>query len=1119
MKKRFFGIGVLGFVFLLFTCEKTKQDEKLFSLIPAESSGIEFSNDLKEDERFNIVEYLYFYNGGGVASGDINNDGLIDLYFSSNQKSNKLYLNKGNLKFEDITEKAGVAGVGNWKTGVTMADVNGDGFLDIYVCGVGGYKGFNSKNQLLINNGNSTFTDRTTEFGLDYYGRSTQAVFFDFDLDGDLDCYLLNHSVQRADSYINISHRMDSDSLNGDKFFRNELIKADGSQGSSSFTNITSESGIFSSRLGYGLGVGISDINLDGYPDIYVSNDFQENDYLYINNKNGTFRQVMEKSMAHTSRFSMGVDIADFNNDGRPDVFSTDMLPRDEAIIKTSAGEDGYEVYKYKLKYGYHYQVARNCLQVNRVITDSMLIFSDVALQSGVAATDWSWSPLMVDFDNDGLKDLFVTNGILRRPNDMDYINFISNQSIQDSLQTMEKKDMGILNKMPASKVSNFIFKNEGGLNFKDQTLAWGLRKISVSNGSSYADLDNDGDLDLITNNLNEKAYLYLNNSDTSSHYIKVTLHGERGNKFGLGSKVLIYAGQLSYYYEVSSSRGFCSSSDTRVNAGLGNVDSIDSLIIVWPGGVFEKIVNPNVNQNIVVKEIDASGNFNYESLRDGKQLLTSLPKSETPAFIHEEDDFNAFNNEGLIPHMLTTQGPPMVKGDINGDGQEDLFIGGGKDQSPALFIQTLSGWKKQSVPAFIKTLQCEDTAADFFDADGDDDLDLIVGSGGQNPETTAEGLRPRLFLNDGSGNFRLDTAAIPRMFLNSSCIKSCDFDGDGDIDIFMGASVIPFLYGMAPPSYLLINDGQGHFSNFENWLGKSKFGNPTVARPGMVKDAVWTDVNLDGRPDLVVVGEWMPITILIQRLNGQFENHTESFGMKQTNGWWNTIVAGDVDHDGDDDYVAGNLGWNSRLHATPDRPVSLFLGDFDSNGGSDHVITYFNDSLSYPFASRDELVKQIPSLKKKFLKYSDYRDVNLEDIITPKQKGNSAQMHVDVFASSFIRNDRTRLVRADLADEAQMAPVYAISIEDIDKDSIPDLILGGNLRATQPDFGPYDASIGLILLGDGKNSWKPMDAMRSGFVIRGEVRDIQIIDRKKAGKIILVSRNNQSILGYKITK
>lgn len=1101
---------------LLFWKCKQQTPSSLFSLIPQSKTGIDFNNKLVDDSLFNIIEYLYFYNGGGVACGDIDNDGLVDVYFSSNQQSNKLYLNKGNFQFQDITETSGAKGKGNWKTGVTMADVNGDGYLDIFVCGVGNYKGFSSQNQLLINNKNKTFTDKTEEYGLSFKGFSTQTVFFDYDLDGDLDCYLLNHSVHSASSYVAVSNRVKTDSLSGDQLFRNDLIDGGKKTGTSRFTNVTHSAGILSSRLGYGLGVAVADINLDGYPDIYVSNDFQENDYLYLNNKDGSFRQVLEKAFAHTSRFSMGNDIADFNNDLLPDVITTDMLPRDEAVIKTSAGEDAYELFKYKLKFGYHYQVARNCLQVNRFVSDSMVTFSDVAPFAGVEATDWSWSPLFVDLDNDGWKDLFISNGIVRRPNDMDYINFISNKAVQDSLNILDQSDLKILNAMPEGRISNFVFKNISGLKYEDVSANWGFNIPSFSNGSAFADLDNDGDFDLVINNINSNAFIYQNNS--SKHMVMIELKGNHPNAFGIGAKIVAYAGRENRLYEVAGSRGFCSSSDSRVIVGLGQATVLDSLLVIWPSGEFELRKKMNNGERLVFAQKEAKGVFDLRNLLPRKPLIEPLRESEIPLFSHQEDDYNAFNAEGLIPHMLTTQGPALATGDVNNDGLDDVFIGGAKNQVSSIFIQTASGgWQKQKCPDLEKDAPAEDVAAQFFDADGDGDLDLLVAGGGQNPDIRPEFLQPRLYRNQGKGNFARVIDAIPSIFLNASTVKSADYDGDGDVDVFIGASVMPFLYGMSPISYLLSNSGKGNFTVVQDWLGNSRFNNPTRVRPGMVKDAAWCDLNKDTRLDLILVGEWMPITVLIQTENHLFENQTDKWGLGSTSGWWNAIQASDFDQDGDEDFVVGNLGENSRLHVSETKPLKMFLGDFDSNGGSDHILVYYNGEKSYPFASRDQLVKQLPSLKKKFLKYSDYRNVVLEDIVSPQQKGNSATMVVNNLSSVYLKNENGKFLISALPAEAQLAPIYAFAIDDLDHDGNLDLLLAGNLYAVQPELGQYDSGIGLVLLGDGKGGWQSLEAQKSGFVVRGETRHICLMRNLKNEKVALIARNNQTVVGFKI--
>lgn len=1106
-----------GCTFICLVCCTNKEDEHLFTLLPSNKTNLTFINKISENKEFNILEYLYFYNGGGVACGDINNDGLVDIYFSSNQEPNRLYLNRGQFKFEDISKTSRTEGKGNWKTGITMADVNGDGYLDIFSCGVGNYKNFNSENQLLINNGDLTFSDKTNEVGLFFKGFSTQAVFFDYDLDGDLDCYLLNHSVHSASSYVSVSNRIKSDSLSGDIFYRNDLILQGKNTGVLKFTNVTDKVGILSSRLGYGLGVAVSDVNLDGYPDVYVSNDFQENDYLYLNKKNGTFNQVLEASVAHSSRFSMGNYIADVNNDLRPDVFTSDMLPQDEAVIKTSAGEDPYEVFKYKLSFGYHYQVARNCLQLNRFISDSSVVFTDIAQLAGVEATDWSWSPLLVDFDNDGLKDIFVSNGILRRPNDLDYINFISNQAIQDSLKTIEDSDLGVLDQMPAGKTSNFFFKNMSGIRFEDFSAKWSDNRTSFSNGSAFADLDNDGDFDIVVNNLNEAAFIYRNNTNEKSNRISIRLNGIGANKFGVGTKIISFSNGLAQLFEVLPTRGFCSSSDTKVIVGLGKRKLIDSLLVIWPDNTFQKKINIASGTSLLLSQQEHEGRFNFVRLMPKKKLLEAMPTDQVPQYRHQEDEFNAFNNEGLIPHMLTTQGPPLCNADINGDGLSDVFIGGGVNQAGAIFVQTTGGkWLQKKCLDFAFDAASEDVAAAFLDMDGDRDMDLAVAGGGQNPTLPPQQLMLRLYENDGKGNFKKVLENAPNLALNASTLKPCDYDQDGDVDIFLGANVIPFLYGMSPVSYLLSNDGKGRFSVVNNWLGSSQFDNPTQVRPGMVKDAVWSDINLDGRPDLILVGEWMPITILIQNANHQFENQTRQYGLELSSGLWNTISSIDFDKDGDMDFVAGNLGLNSRLTASVEKPLLMYLGDFDSNGGSDHILVYFNGDKSYPFASRDQLVKQLPGLKKKFLRYMDYRNVGLEDIVTPQQKGNSALMKVQTLSSVVLRNERTKLTMSALPLEAQLAPIYSIAVADINSDGNDDLCIGGNLNAVQPDIGRHDGSVGLVLLGDAKGNWDALDAQKSGMMISGEARHIEIFNDNYGRKTILVSRNNQAIIGFK---
>jgi hypothetical protein len=1098
----------------LFSCEP--EVKVLFQELPPDQTGITFSNDLKEEPAFNIIEYLYFYNGGGVAIGDINRDGLPDIYFSGNQVENKLYINKGNFEFEDITQKAGVAGIGNWKTGVSMVDINGDGWLDIYVCGVGGYKKFNSRNQLLVNNGDLTFTDRTDEFGMDFQGLSTQAAFLDYDRDGDLDCFLVNHSVHSTESYRKVSERNTADTLGGDRLLRNDFILEGKLTGHVKFTDVTSASGILSSQLGYGLGVAVSDLNLDGYPDLYVSNDFWENDYLYMNQRDGTFRQVLEKSMAHTSRFSMGSDIADINNDGLPDIITLDMLPRDESVIKTSAGEDPMEIYKFKQTYGFHRQVSRNCLQINQFVTDSSVFFSDGAFMYGVAATDWSWAPLFADFDNDRYRDLYISNGIMRRPNDMDYISYIADGNVQDSLEYMTQEDLRIIQSMPSGIVPDYFFRNTDSAFFEDVTLKWGMGRLALSNGAAYADLDNDGDLDLVVNHLNEPAGILQNHADKllKNNYIRLNLKGTSANSSAIGARVEVYHDEKKITYEHYTVRGFCSSVDPVITIGLGDWKSLDSIKIIWPMGNTQVIKSPEINIRIDVQEISGPPAPNVSEKIN--TWLSLLPMNQTPDFSHEENDYNAFNSESLIPHALTNEGPALATGDIDNDGDDDAFFGGARNQSAVIYKNENGTWRRTNIDLLNHDRGFEDVDAVFFDADQDKDMDLIVVSGGQE-NVSRDLLKPRLYLNDGRGNFATSPNAFNKLFLNASCVKPFDYDLDGDQDLFIGASVIPNLYGMSPSSYLLENNGRGVFSILPDWLGNSTFDNVTRVKPGMVKDAVWSDVNKDGMPDLILVGTWMPLTVLIQQPDHKFKNQTRQFGLMDTRGWWNTIMALDIDHDGDDDFVAGNLGLNSRVTATRQRPLSLYLGDFDSNGSSDHILVYYNGGEAYPFVTRDQLVKQIPSMKKKFLHYRDYRNVNLQDIISPAQEGNSSILQADEFRSMIIINDQNKLRLKPLPSEVQLFPVYSILVDDFNQDGVNDLILAGNFIDVQPELGPYDAGYGIILKGNPDGTFLPVGRGESGLLINGSVRGIQKVIVAADSKTLLVARNNQPALAYRV--
>ncbi len=1068
-------------------------------------TGIDFSNNLTETEQFNIIEYLYFYNGAGVSIGDINNDGLPDVYLVSNQNSNRLFLNKGNWKFEDITDRAGVPGKGNWKTGTVMADVNGDGWLDIYTCGVGRYKSFKGSNQLYINNGDLTFSEKSTEYGLAFTGFSTQACFFDYDRDGDLDMYLLNHSVHSVESYGRASLRNQSDSLAGDRLFENLLIPS----GKPTFVDVTSKANIFSSKIGYGLGIGVADVNNDQWPDIYVSNDFHENDYLYINNGDKTFSEVIAEATGHTSRFSMGNDLADINNDLRTDIVTTDMFPRDEPIIKTSAGEDSYEIYQFKLKFGYHTQVARNSLQLNQGInTHGVPFFSDIAFPAGIAATDWSWSPLLVDFDGDGWKDLYVTNGIVRRPNDLDYANFISSDSIRKKMISGNVRVLPWLSLMPEGSVKNFFFQNRGDSTFHDASMWAGIVEKTCSTGMAVGDLDNDGDPDFIVNNLNGDVGVWENT--TENRFVRLQLNDPTSaNVHAVGASVHAYTRGKSQAQDVKSARGWCSSSDATLSFGVGRASAVDSAIIFWPDG------SRQVARSLTGKQVIRKNSSLHQPGEPPPTWFSALPMQV--AYRHRENDFNAISRESLIPRTFSADGPALAVGDVNGDLLDDFYVGGAKGQPGSIWIQQQTGGFTQHVIFHADSL-AEDVDAVFFHADGDAHLDLVVVSAGHEELQASERIKPRLYINNGNGQFSKKND-FPDIYLHASCVRPCDFDQDGDMDLFIGAGVMPLLYGMAPVSYLLVNDGSGHFASADGWLGQSVFDNLTRVRPGMVRDARWVDVNRDGLDDLILVGEWMPITVLQQQSNHTFANVTVPVGLDSTHGLWNCAYVADVDQDGDVDILAGNMGHNSRLSASRTKPLFLHLGDFDSNGNSDHILVYYNGDKSYPFASRDQLVKQIPSLKRKFLKYTDYRDVALSDVVTPQQKGNSAQLVAYTLQTSYFENIDGMFYPRPLPRAAQYFPVHDILMDDFNRDGITDIVLVGNETAIQPEIGPMDAGWALLLRGKRGGQWEALSPQQSGLFLPGNTRASGVLRGPKSGRRLIFARNNDSIAFFQVAK
>lgn len=1112
-------------VALVATSCKNNTEPTLFTKLSSSQTNVTFENRLPEDDSTNILDYLYYYNGGGVAAGDLNNDGLTDLFFVSNRGENKLYLNKGGMKFEDISPsafKAHPTGAGGaWKTGVTMADVNGDGWLDIYVCAVGNYKGIKGTNELYINNQNGTFTEKAAEYGLDFKGFSTQAAFFDYDKDGDLDCYLLTHAVHSVSSYDRVSSRSLRDGEAGDYLFRNDSpktsaplqVEKSARQGGVRFTDVSKESGIYGAAMGYGLGIVTADINNDGWDDIYVSNDFHEDDYYYINQKNGTFKESVKENFKHLSKYSMGCDVADVNNDGYLDVFTADMHPPDEETEKLSLGEDAYDIYLYKLQFGFYNQYSRNCLQISQ----RGQRFSDISPIAGVMATDWSWSPLLADFDNDGIKDLFVSNGIPRRPNNMDYIKYLSSgidSTISHSIPVFGQKvnDKKAIEKMPEGKVANFIFKGTDGWKFEDKSAVWGFDEKSVSNGAIYADLDNDGDLDIVTNDLDAPAAIYQNNSNEinpDTRYLSVKLAGNNANTQGIGAKLMAKIGTNYQYLQQQPTRGFLSSVEPILHFGAGKAQTIDSLVVIWPDGKAQVLTNVTTNQRLTLKQAEAQAlNITYPFGTPPTPLLEEIPNAIAAS--HQENDFIDFIREPLIPFLASTEGPKVAIGDVNGDGLDDVYQCAARNKKPQLLLQKPDGSfvvSKQN--AFDIDSTFEDTDALFFDADGDRDLDLYVVSGGNEYLENMPESMDRLYLNESKGNgsphFIRKTDALPTgSYPNKSCARAADFDGDGDMDLFVGGRVVSSNYGAIPKSFLMINDGKGKFADKTDALA------PELTTLGMVTDALWTDIDSDKDPDLIVVGEWMGITIM---KNEGKRLSTLDAQLSTQKGFWHSLEAADFDRDGDIDFVVGNLGTNTKYIKQTNPKLKMYANDMDGNGRMEQIVAYEKDGKWYPAASRDDLARMAPGIiNKRFPAYTKYAGKPIEDLFEKQELHgpNAIEHEVNTFESVYVENKGNGAFEMKpLPREAQISKVFAMRAIDVDKDGFLDLLLGGNLYGASTYQGRYDASYGLVLKGskDGFQSIMPTDA---GFVLDGEVRDIKTL-KTAQGTRIVVARNNRN--------
>jgi enediyne biosynthesis protein E4 len=1122
---RTYPLIILSAVFLLSPGCDNHKDQTLFTQLGQDQTGINFQNTLYDGESLNVLNYIYFYNGGGVAIGDINNDGLPDILFTGNMVHNRLFLNKGNFTFEDITEKSGVAAQQGWCTGATMVDINGDGKMDIYICRSADANPAQRRNLLFINNGDLTFTEKAAEYGLADEGFSTQAAFFDYDKDGDLDMFLINHSLHQfaTGAVDNPGWRKESRPAFECKLYRNDWSD---SLHHAVFTDVSAQAGIRSDVLTFGLGLTISDLNNDGWPDIYVSNDFNEPDYLFMNNGRSatgqpatghsatghsapapgevTFTEKLSACMDQTSLYSMGNDAADFNNDGLVDLMTLDMLPEDNHTQKMHSGAENFNKFQQLFHRGFYYQYSRNMLQKN----NGDGTFSEIGQLAGVSNTDWSWSPLFCDFDNDGNKDLLVTNGYVKDYTDMDFLKYSADNAIRSNGGDKDESVKGAIDKMPSSPGTSYLFHNNGDNTFSRMNDTWGLTQKTVSSGAAYVDLDNDGAMDLVINNTNTLAGIYKNNSRSTGkgHYLKVALLGDPKNSTGIGSKVKLFCHDslqrsVLFYQEAFPVRGFQSSVDPVLNFGVGERLVVDSVLVIWPNDKYQVLRQVKTDQTLKIPIKDAAGVWDYKTGGPAAAGPRPTPATPQPYFIASpapgpsfiQDNYNDFDIQPLLLNYLSRRGPVMAKADVNHDGREDLFIGGSKGHPAQLFLQSANGTLIPSKqPAFDKDDASEDGAAEFFDANGDGNPDLFIAGGGYESPENDSILQGRLYLNDGKGHFTRAEGAIPRLTLSAGCVKAADINGDGYPDLFIGGRVVPGKYPLSPGSRILLNDGKGHFTDATARLA------PDLANLGMVTDAVWIDLNNDHQPDLVVVGEWMPVRVFLNH-GGRLDDASARYIRFPSTGWWNRIVAADLDGDGDLDLVLGNQGLNNQFHASEQQPLTLYYKDFNHNGAIDPIFCYYIQGKSYPAASRDDLTGVIPSLKKKFLEYHTYADATINDLFTADQLKEAGPLKAEILRSVWLENrgDSGFLVR-ELPQEAQYGPVYAIMAEDIDGDGKTDLVLAGGNEWTRIRFGRYRANHGTLLLNGGKGDFRYIPQFRSGLNLREDVRGV--LDLRSTG-------------------